>query len=73
MQYKYTSRELSLDTEAIKSTSGALERVDDIESGHSLPLGMLGVCDRVADDLKWLLGRVQITKAWHDSRFPRKS
>jgi hypothetical protein len=43
---------LSLDTETIKSASRALERIDNIESGHSLPLGMLGVCDRVANDLK---------------------
>jgi len=38
-------------TEAVKSAAGTLESVDDIESSDSLALGVLGVGDRVTDNV----------------------
>ena len=38
-----------LATEAVEGLALALERVDDVHGGDSLPLGVLGVGDSVAD------------------------
>jgi len=38
-----------LTTEAVKGTALPLERVDDVEGGDGLALGVLGVGDGVAD------------------------
>ena len=43
--------ESCLSTETVEGAARPLQGVDDIESGDGLPLGVLGVCDRVADDL----------------------
>lgn len=40
-----------LSTETVEGSSLPLERVDDVERGHSLSLGVLGVGDRVSDDV----------------------
>ena len=40
-----------LSTETVEGTAGALESVDDVESGDGLPLRVLGVCYGVTDDL----------------------
>jgi len=37
--------------EAVEGAALALERVDDVERGDGLALGVLGVGDRVADDV----------------------
>ena len=37
--------------EAVERAALALERVDDVERGDGLALGVLGVGDRVADDV----------------------
>ena len=39
-----------LATEAVKGAALSLERVDDVEGGDGLALGVLGVGDCVADD-----------------------
>ncbi len=39
-----------LTTETVESASLTLERVDDVERGDGLALGVLSVCDRVPDD-----------------------
>ena len=39
-----------LTTETVKSASLSLEGVDNIEGGNRLALGVLSVCDCVADD-----------------------
>ncbi|KAH3942269.1 hypothetical protein HBH98_212480 [Parastagonospora nodorum] len=39
----------SLTTETVEGTALALERVDDVEGGDGLALGVLGVGDGVAD------------------------
>jgi len=44
------SESQNLTTETVKGTALALEGVDDIEGGDRLSLGVLGVCDGVADD-----------------------
>jgi hypothetical protein len=41
---------VSLTTETVEGTALALERVDHVEGGNSLPLGVLGVGDGVTDD-----------------------
>ena len=46
-----TQRERCLTSETVQSTSLPLEGVDYIHSGDSLPLGMLGVCDGITDDV----------------------
>ena len=46
-----TKRERCLTSETVQSTSLPLEGVDYIHSGDSLPLGMLGVCDGITDDV----------------------
>ena len=43
--------EAKLHPEAVQGLAGALEGVDDVERGDGLALGVLGVGDRVADDL----------------------
>ena len=43
-------RSSCLTAEAVECAALSLERVDDIERGDGLALGVLGVCDRVADD-----------------------
>ena len=45
----FSSFELS--TESVKSSALSLESVDDVESGDSLSLGVLGVGDGIADDV----------------------
>jgi hypothetical protein len=40
-----------LDTETVKSSALSLESVDDVESGDGLALGVLGVGNRVSDDV----------------------
>jgi hypothetical protein len=40
----------SLTTETIQSTALALQSIDDIEGGDGLALGVLSVCDSIADD-----------------------
>jgi hypothetical protein len=40
-----------LGTEAVQGLASALEGVDNVERGDSLALGVLGVGDRVADDV----------------------
>lgn len=42
--------ESRLATEAVESAALPLEGVDDIEGGDGLALGVLSVCDCVADD-----------------------
>ena len=42
---------MSLSTETIEGSALSLEGVDYIEGGDSLALGVLGVGDRVADDV----------------------
>jgi hypothetical protein len=39
-----------LTTKTVKSASLSLKSIDDIKGGNSLALGVLGVCDCVADD-----------------------
>jgi hypothetical protein len=41
----------SLDTETVERSPLSLERVDDVEGGDGLALGVLGVGDRVSDDV----------------------
>jgi len=41
----------ALRAEAVQGAALALERVDDVERGDGLALGVLGVGDRVADDV----------------------
>jgi hypothetical protein len=41
-----------LRAETVESAARALEGIDDVERGDSLALGVLGVCDRVTDDLQ---------------------
>jgi hypothetical protein len=36
--------------ETVESPALALERIDNIERRHSLALGVLSVCDSIADD-----------------------
>jgi hypothetical protein len=38
--------------EAVEGAAGTLEGVDDVEGGNGLALGVFGVSDRVANDLK---------------------
>jgi hypothetical protein len=40
-----------LDTETVKSSALSLEGIDDVESGDGLALGVLGVGNRVSDDV----------------------
>ena len=40
-----------LAAEAVEGAALALERVDDIHGGDGLPAGVLGVRDRIADDV----------------------
>ena len=40
----------NLSTEAVESASLSLERVDNIERGDSLALGMFCVCDGITND-----------------------
>ena len=40
-----------LTTESVQGTSLSLQSVDDIHSGDSLPLGMLGVSDSITDNV----------------------
>lgn len=39
-----------LATEPVEGTALPLESVDNVEGGDGLALGVLSVCDRVADD-----------------------
>lgn len=39
-----------LTTETVQGAALSLERVDHVERSNSLALGVLSVCDRVADD-----------------------
>ena len=39
-----------LTTEAVEGAALPLERVDDVEGGDGLALGVLSVCDSIADD-----------------------
>ena len=48
---KETRRYLSLSTETVERTTGALECVDDVECSDSLALRVFCVGDRVANDL----------------------
>jgi len=41
---------MNLATETVEGTALPLEGVDDVEGGDGLALGVLGVCDCVADD-----------------------
>lgn len=41
----------SLCTETVQSAARPLERINNVESGNCFPLGMLGVCYRVTNDL----------------------
>jgi hypothetical protein len=41
----------SLDTETVERSPLSLERVDDVEGGDGLALGVFGVGDRVSDDV----------------------
>ena len=40
-----------LSAKAVQSPALPLQSIDHIHSGHSLPLGMLGVGDSVSDDI----------------------
>jgi len=40
-----------LSTETVEGSALSLESVDDVEGSDGLPLGVLGVSDRVADDV----------------------
>ncbi len=42
---------LDLTAESVQSTALAFEGVDDVHGSHGLPLGMLGVCDSITDDV----------------------
>jgi hypothetical protein len=50
-------RPKSLGTETVQSSALSLERVDDVERGDGLALGVLGVGDRVTDDVLELEGQ----------------
>ena len=45
-------RQKDLCAETVERAAGALEGVDDVEGGDGFPLGVLGVCYRVADNLR---------------------
>ena len=40
-----------LSAKAVQGPALPLQSIDHIHSGHSLPLGMLGVCDSVSDHI----------------------
>ena len=40
-----------VDVQTVEGLAGTLERVDDVETGDRLPLGVLSVGDRVPDDV----------------------
>ena len=40
-----------LTAESVQSTSLAFQGIDDIHGGDGLPLGVLGVCDSISDDI----------------------
>jgi hypothetical protein len=42
---------VKLSTESVDGASLALEGIDDVEGGDGLALGVLGVCDGIADDV----------------------
>lgn len=42
---------LDLTAESVESTALAFEGVDDVHGSHGLPLGVLGVCDGITDDI----------------------
>jgi hypothetical protein len=42
---------VGLDTKTVKGSSLSLERVDDVESGDGLSLGVLSVGDRISNDV----------------------
>lgn len=43
---------MNLCAETVECAARTLEGIDDIEGGDGFPLGVLGVCYRVADDLQ---------------------
>ena len=48
---QHSEREEYLSTETVESASRPLEGVDDVEGCDGLSLGVLGVSDRITDDL----------------------
>ena len=40
-----------LTSESVEGTSLAFQGVDDVHGGNGLPLCVLGVCDRITDDI----------------------
>jgi hypothetical protein len=44
-------KNVRLDAETVKRSALSLERVDDVESSDGLSLGVLGISDRVSDDV----------------------
>ena len=47
----FESKSRFLSSESVKGTSLTFQGVDDIHSGDSLPLGVLGVGDSITDDI----------------------
>jgi hypothetical protein len=55
-----------LDTETVESSALSLEGVDDVESGDGLALGVLGVGNRVSDDVFSEVKRKRAVSSWSD-------
>ena len=45
------SKQASLTSESVQGTSLSFQGVDDIHSGDGLPLGVLGVCDSITNNI----------------------
>jgi hypothetical protein len=45
------NKHVRLDAETVEGSSLSLERVNDVESSDGLSLGVLGISDRVSDDV----------------------
>ena len=63
---KETSDHLS--TETVESASRPLEGIDNVESGDGLSLGVLGVSDRITDDLN-----AEVSKGWRREETNRRT
>jgi len=56
-----------LSTETVKGTAGALEGVDNVESGDGLPLCVFSIGHRVANDLQNMLeSKIKLVKVVTD-------
>ena len=57
-----------LSTETVESASRPLEGIDNVESGDGLSLGVLGVSDRITDDLN-----AEVSKGWRREETNRRT